>query len=93
MKSRMVRAGGRSIALLILAVVVAGISGSIVSYFLSGLFPSGPVRDFFFKSAQVGVPIFTINLGFATFTFGFSFSVTTFAVILIVFAIYLWYRF
>lgn len=93
MKSRTVRAGGRSIGLLILAVVVAGISGSIISHFLSGLFPSGPVRDFFFKSAQVGVPTFTITLGFATITFGCSFSITTFAAILILFAIYLWYRF
>lgn len=89
----MPRVGGRSIGLLILAVVVAGVAGSIVSYFLSGLFPSGPVRDFFFKSVQVGIPTFALNLGFATITFGLSFAVTTFAVILLVLAIYLWYRF
>ncbi|MCL6466201.1 MAG: DUF4321 domain-containing protein [candidate division WOR-3 bacterium] len=93
MKSRGVRSGGRSIGLLILAIVVAGIAGSILSYFLSGLFPPGPVRDFFFKSMQIGVPTFTLNLGFATLTFGLSFAVTTFAVLLLILAVYLWYRF
>lgn len=93
MKSRGVRSGGRSIGLLILAVVVGGIAGSIVSYFLAGLFPAGPVRDFFFKSVSIGLRSFTLELGFATLTFGISFAITTFAVLLVVLAIYLWYRF
>lgn len=93
MKSRGARPGGRSIGLLILAVVVGGIAGSIVSYFLAGLFPAGPVRDFFFKSVQIGLRSFTLDLGFATLTFGLSFAITTFAVLLVVLAVYLWYRF
>ncbi len=93
MRHRTIRAGGRSIGLLVLAIIIAGITGSIISYFLAGLFPQGPVRDFFFKSVQLGVPTFTLNLGFATITFGLSFAITTFAVLLIVFAIYLWVRF
>ncbi len=93
MKSRGVRAGGRSIGLLIIALLVAGISGSILSYFLAGLFPLGPVRDFFFKSVQVGIPTFTLNLGFANLTLGISFAVTTFVIILLIMAIYLWFRF
>ncbi len=93
MKSRGTRTGGRSIGLLVIALVVAGIAGCILSYFLSGLFPAGPVRDFFFKSVQVGVPTFTLNLGFASITFGISFAVTTFVVVLLILAIYLWFRF
>jgi hypothetical protein len=93
MKNRPVRAGGRSVGLLLLAVVVAGVAGSVLSHFLAGLFPAGPVRDFFFKAVQVGVPTATVNLGFATLTFGLAFAVTTLAVILVALAVYLWYRF
>ncbi|MEO0073749.1 MAG: hypothetical protein ABIK43_03710 [candidate division WOR-3 bacterium] len=93
MKSRGVRAGGRSIALLVLAVIVATVAGSVLSFFLSGLFPAGPVRDFFFKAVQVGIPTATVSLGFATFTFGLTIAVTSMVVLLIALAVYLWYRF
>jgi len=93
LNSRPLHAGGRSVGLLVLAVVVAGIVGSVVSYFMSGVFPAGPVRDFFFKSLAIGIPAFTLNLGFLTLTFGLSFAVTTVAVLLVVLAIYLWYKF
>jgi hypothetical protein len=93
MRTRAPAAGGRSVGLLLLAVLIAGISGSVVSYFLSGLFPVGPVRDFFFKALPIGVPTFTVNLGFAAFTLGISLSVTTVAVFLVALAIYLWYKF
>jgi len=93
MKNRAVRAGGRSVGLLALTVLVAGIAGSIISYFVSGVFPAGPVRDFFFKSVAVGIPTLTVGLGFATVTFGLSFAVTVFAVLLVVLAVYLWVKF
>jgi hypothetical protein len=93
MSSRPLRAGGRSVGLLVLAVVIAGIVGSVVSYFMAGVFPRGPVRDFFFKSLAIGIPNFTLNLGFATLTFGLSFAVTTVAVLLVALAVYLWYKF
>jgi hypothetical protein len=93
MNSRPLHVGGRSIGLLVLAVIVAGIVGSVVSYFMAGVFPHGPVRDFFFKSLAIGIPTFTLNLGFATLTFGLSFAVTTVAVVLVVLAVYLWYKF
>jgi hypothetical protein len=86
-------AGGRSIGLLVLAVIIAGVTGSVVSYFMAGAFPAGPVRDFFFKSLQFGVPTLALNLGFATLTIGFSLSVTTVAVLLVALAVYLWYKF
>ena len=85
--------GGRSVGLLVLGVLIAGVAGSVLSYFMAGLFPAGPVRDFFFKALPVGIPTFTTNLGFAAFTLGLSFSVTTAAVLLVGLAIYLWYKF
>jgi uncharacterized membrane protein len=93
LNSRPLHAGGRSVGLLVLAVVVAGIVGSVVSYLMAGVFPHGPVRDFFFKSLAIGIPTFTLNLGFATLTLGLSFAVTTVAVLLVVLAVYLWYKF
>ncbi len=92
MRNKLVRAGGRSIGLLLLAVITAGALGSVVSYYMSGAFPAGPVRDFFFKALDIGVPAFTINLGFAKFTFGIALSVTTFAVILVGLSVYFWYK-
>lgn len=93
MRKRTVAAGGRSIGLLIVAIVVAAVSGSVISYFVSGVFPHGPVKDFFFKAVRFGVQDFVLNLGFATVSFGLSFYITTFTVLLVVLAIYLWYRF
>jgi len=93
MRNTLLRAGGRSIGLLVLAIIIAGIVGSVISHFLSGVFPPGPVRDFFFKSLEVGIPTFTVSLGFATFTLGLSFAVTTVAVLSVVLAVYLWYKF
>jgi hypothetical protein len=91
--SRGPRAGGRSIGLLVLAVIVAGVSGSVVSHFMAGVFPSGPVRDFFFKSLPFGIPTVSVDLGFAAVTLGLSVSVTTVAVLLVLLAVYLWYKF
>ncbi len=93
MRARPPTAGGRSIGLLVIAVLVAGVSGSVVSYFLAGLFPFGPVRDFFFKSVAIGVPTLTVNLGFASFTVGLCLSVSTVVVLLVGLAVYLWYKF
>lgn len=93
MKNRTVRAGGRSVGLLALTVLVAGVAGSVISHFVSGVFPAGPVRDFFFKSVAVGVPTLTVSLGFATVTFGLSLAVTVFAVLLVALAVYLWFKF
>jgi hypothetical protein len=93
LSNRSLRAGGRSIGLLVLVVIVAGIVGSVVSYYMAGVFPHGPVRDFFFKSLAVGIPEFRLDLGFVALVFGLSFSVTTVAVLLVVLAVYLWYKF
>jgi hypothetical protein len=93
MKVRRQHSGGRSTGLLVLAVVLAGILGSVLSYYMAGAFPEGPVRDFFFKAVKIGVPAFQLDLGFASLAFGLSFAVTTLVVVLIALAVYLWYKF
>lgn len=87
------RAGGRSVGLLALTVLVSGVAGSVISHFVSGVFPPGPVRDFFFKAVAVGIPTLTVSLGFATLTFGLSLAVTVFAILLVALAVYLWFKF
>jgi hypothetical protein len=93
MKARGFGVRSRSPGLLVLLVVVAGVLGSVLSHFLGGVFPVGPVRDFFFKSLSIGVPTFTADLGFASLTFGLAFSITSFSVILVGLAVYIWYKF
>jgi hypothetical protein len=84
---------GRSIGLLVITIVVAAVSGSVISFFLSGIFPAGPVKDFFFKALEFGVRTVVLNLGFATLSFGLSFAITFFTIMLVLLGIYLWYRF
>jgi len=93
MKVRGFGVRSRSTGLLVLLVLVAGVLGSVLSHFLGGVFPSGPVRDFFFKALSIGIPTFTADLGFVSLTFGLAFSITSFAVILIGLAVYIWFKF
>ena len=86
------RTGGRSVGLLVLALAIAGVLGSVVSHFMAGVFPAGPVRNFFFSALNIGVPQFSVDLGFRAFTFGLTFSITAFVVILVGLALYLWYK-
>ncbi|MFO7638717.1 MAG: hypothetical protein R6X14_05410 [bacterium] len=92
MKPHGTRVGGRSVGLLALAIIVAGLLGSVVSNFMARAFPAGPVRDFFFAGLNIGVPTFSVNLGFLALTFGLTFSITTFVVVLVGLAVYLWYK-
>lgn len=92
MKPRPPRLGGRSLGLLILAIVVAGVAGSAASFYLAGTFPPGPVRDFFFKSLDFGIRQLNAELGFVSATFGLSLAISTFTVVLIALAVYLWYK-
>ena len=40
----------RNVGITILVIILGAIIGSVLSHFLSGLFPAGPVKDFFFKA-------------------------------------------
>ncbi len=84
--------GRRNVGIIILVIVVSAIFGSVLSNFLGGLFPAGPVRNFFFKALQVGIPTLTLNLGFLTLNFGFTLAITTFTVIIVILSLYLLHR-
>lgn len=75
--------------MILLALLAGGVSGSVLSYFLSGLFPEGPVRQFFFQHVDVGIPASALKLGFITLTFGLNFSITSFTVLLMILFVYL----
>lgn len=85
-------ASRRNIGLIVLAIIIGAVVGSVLSYFLNGLFPAGPVKDFFFKALQIGIPTLAINLGFLTLNFGFTLAITTFTVIIVILALYLLHR-
>jgi hypothetical protein len=87
------RAGGRSIGLLVLAVVIAGVLGSALSFVLSSVFPAGPVRDFFFAAKPVAVGPFDLDLVFIKLTLGVALSINVLAIALVALAVYIWYKF
>ena len=93
MRSLTPRAGGRSIGLLVLAVVVAGVIGSALSYVLSSVFPEGPVRNFFFSARSVALGPLELDLAFIKLTLAVALSVNVLAIVLVALAIYLWYKF
>jgi energy-converting hydrogenase Eha subunit E len=82
----------RNIGLIVLAVLIGAVIGSVLAHFLGGLFPAGPVKDFFFKPLQIGIPQLALNLGFLTLNFGFTLAITTFTVIIVILALYLLHR-
>lgn len=83
----------RSIGLIIFIVVVSAVLGSALSYVLSGVFPSGPVSNLFFKVLEFGIKPLTLNLGFMTLTFGIMLSITGLTVLFVILALILLNRF
>jgi len=79
----------RTPGMILLAVLAGGVFGSVLSYFLKSLFPSGPVRQFFFDHVDFGIPASAIKLGFITLTFGLNFAITSFTVLLIALLVFL----
>jgi|UniRef100_A0A7C6AA23 hypothetical protein len=82
----------RNIGIIILSIVIGAIIGSVLSHFLSGLFPAGPVKDFFFKPLKIGIPQLTLNLQFLVLSFGFTLGISIFTVIVVILALYLLHR-
>ena len=75
-----------------MGVVIGGIIGSALSYLLSGVFPKGPVKNFFFSALKVGFDTVKVNLGFFSFSLGFSVNITLLTIIFIFITIYLLYK-
>lgn len=73
----------RSPSLILLAVLAGSVFGAVLSSFLGGLFPPGPVRSFFFQGYGFGFSPVELKLGFIALTVGLTFDITTFTVLLV----------
>jgi hypothetical protein len=82
----------RRLGNIVLGITIGGIIGSTLSYLLSGAFPKGPVKNFFFSALKVGFSTVQVNLGFFSFSLGLSINITILTVIFIFLAIYLLYK-
>jgi hypothetical protein len=82
----------RKIGNIVLGVLIGGIIGSALSYLLSGLFPKGPVKNFFFSALKVGFDTINVNLGFFSFALGLHINITILTIIFIFITIYLLYK-
>jgi len=82
----------RKIGNVLLGIVIGGVIGSALSYFLSGVFPKGPVKNFFFSAIKVGFETVKVNLGFFSFSLGLSINITLLTIIFIFLMIYLLHK-
>jgi len=82
----------RKLANIIWGVLIGGIIGSALSYFLGGIFPKGPVKAFFFNALKIGFSPAKIDLGFFNLTIGIGINITVLTVIFIFLAMYLLHK-
>ncbi len=85
-------AAKRNFRTIFLGIIIGGIIGSALSYFLAGIFPPGPVKGFFFNALKIGFSTVHINLGFITLSFGLFFNITVLTVVFVFLMIYLLYK-
>lgn len=76
----------------LIGIIVGGIIGSALSSLLSGIFPKGPVKNFFFSALRVGFSAVEVDLGFFNFTVGLGLNITLVTVIFVFLAVYLLHR-
>jgi hypothetical protein len=82
----------RKLGHVIAGIIIGGIIGSALSSLLSGIFPKGPVKNFFFSALKVGFSAVEVNLGFFNFTIGLGLNITLVTVIFIFLTIYLLHK-
>jgi hypothetical protein len=82
-----------SIGTLLIAVVLGALIGSTLGEVIGLILPDGVVKDFFLRSASIGIEPVLVNLVIIAFTFGFTFKLNIIGVIGIILATYIfrWY--
>jgi|UniRef100_A0A7C3YRR5 hypothetical protein len=83
----------RGVGFIILFVIISGVLGAAISQYLSGIFPEGPVKRFFFQAIEIGLERLNLNLGFLRLDFGFTFNLTAFTALFTLFLLYLLLKF
>lgn len=74
--------------ILILGILLGILVGSLVSELLGYIAPRGVVRDLLVYSVSFGIKPVTLNLGFFTFTIGFSLNFTAVSLLILVTWVY-----
>ncbi|UCG30267.1 MAG: hypothetical protein JSV53_12355 [candidate division WOR-3 bacterium] len=82
----------RKLGHIIAGTIIGGIIGSALSSLLSGIFPRGPVKNFFFSALKVGFSAVEVNLGFFNFTIGLGLNITLVTIIFVFLIIYLLHK-
>ncbi len=82
----------RKLGHIIAGTIIGGIIGSALSSLLSGIFPRGPVKNFFFSALKVGFSAVEVNLGFFNFTIGLGLNITLVTIIFVFLTIYLLHK-
>lgn len=84
----------RPLAILIVFLFLGAMIGSALGQLVALLLPDGVVKQFFTRSATIGFKPFTVDLGFISFTLGFTFILNVIGIVGIAFAAYLlrWYQ-
>jgi ABC-type antimicrobial peptide transport system permease subunit len=83
----------RSIALLVISIIVGMLLGSLLGELVAFVCPAGVVKDFFLKSITPECGPFTVNLLVVTFTLGIGFKLNIASVLGVFIAVYYlrWY--
>ncbi|MGQ9664408.1 MAG: hypothetical protein ACUVQ3_05605 [bacterium] len=85
-------AAKRNFRTIIFGIIIGGIIGSALSYFLGNIFPPGPVKSFFFNALKIGFSTVHINLGFVALSIGLFINITVLTIVFIFLMIYLLYK-
>ncbi len=76
----------------IFGIILGGVIGSALSFFLAGLFPRGPVKNLLFSALKIGFSTVRVNLGFFAFSLGLSINITLITIIFIFLVMYLLHK-
>ncbi len=83
----------RSFWFVFLVILVSAIIGSVFSHILAKIFPQGPAYNLFCNVFSVGIPQFVVNLGFLSFSFGLTLSISGLVVLFIILALIILLKF
>lgn len=78
---------------IILVIILGALIGSLIGQLIGLVLPEGVVKDFFLRSAELGVGPTSVDIGLLGFTLGFNVTLNIVGLIGIGIALYLlrWY--